>query len=190
PRGATPATDQALATALLASAKDRAENVMIVDLLRNDLGRVCAIGSVQVPELLVLESYPTVHHLVSTVTGTLAPGRTVVDLLRACWPGGSITGAPKIRAMALIAALEPEERGIYCGSLGYWSVDGTLDLNIAIRTLVVAGGQAFVDAGGGIVADSDPAAEYQETLDKAAALLRALGVDPATLDSAPQPPRP
>jgi para-aminobenzoate synthetase component 1 len=182
PRGGTPAVDRALATALQNSSKDRAENVMIVDLMRNDLGRVCATGSIHVPQLLALESYPTVHHLVSTVTGELAPGRDAVDLLRACWPGGSITGAPKIRAMSIIADLEPEERGVYCGSIGYWSLDGTMDTNIAIRTLTVAGGKAYLDAGGGIVADSDPAAEYQETLDKAAALLHVLGVDARTLD--------
>ncbi len=183
PRGTTPARDRELAAELQASAKDRAENVMIVDLLRNDLGRVCATGSVRVPELLALETHPTVHHLVSTVVGDLAPGRDRVDLLRACWPGGSITGAPKIRAMAIITALEPFARSIYCGSIGYLSHTGQMDTSIVIRTALVRAGQAYVWAGGGIVADSDPAAEYAETLDKAAALLRALGVDPATLDA-------
>ena len=182
PRGATPAADTQLAAELAASAKDRAENVMIVDLLRNDLGRVCALGSVQVPELLALRSFATVHHLVSTVTGRLASGRTALDLLRACWPGGSITGAPKIRAMEIIADLEPQERGPYCGSIGYLSLTGALDTNILIRTIILTHHWATVDAGGGIVADSDPTAEYAETLTKAAALLRVLGVDPATLD--------
>lgn len=181
PRGADPAEDARLAAALRASAKDRAENVMIVDLLRNDLGRVCTIGSVQVPALLQLESYATVHHLVSTITGQLAPGADCVDLLRACWPGGSITGAPKIRAMEIIATLEPRERGIYCGSIGYLSVTGAMDTSIVIRTLTLAGGVAHLDAGGGVVADSKPAAEYAESLAKAAALLRVLGVDPAAL---------
>jgi para-aminobenzoate synthetase component 1 len=182
PRGATPAEDARLAAELQASEKDRAENVMIVDLMRNDLGRVCTLGSVRVPELLALESYATVHHLVSTVTGHLAPGHDAVDLLRACWPGGSITGAPKIRAMEIIADLEPQERGPYCGSIGYISLGGQMDTSILIRTMVVHDGVADVDAGGGIVADSDPRAEYDETLAKAAALLRVLGVDPATLD--------
>jgi para-aminobenzoate synthetase component 1 len=184
PRGATPAEDRRLAAELRASAKDQAENVMIVDLLRNDLGRVCATGSVRVPELLALESYATVHHLVSTVVGTLAPDRDRVDLLRACWPGGSITGAPKIRAMQIINDLEPVTRGPYCGSIGYLSVTGAMDTSIVIRTALVQQGRAYVWAGGGLVADSDPAAEYVETLDKAAALLRALGVDPTTLDDA------
>jgi para-aminobenzoate synthetase component 1 len=183
PRGATPEADRRLAAELRASPKDQAENVMIVDLLRNDLGRVCATGSVRVPELLALESYATVHHLVSTVVGELAPGRDRVDLLRACWPGGSITGAPKIRAMNIINRLEPVTRGPYCGSIGYLSLSGHLDTSIVIRTALVQAGQAYVWAGGGLVADSDPAAEYAETLDKAAALLRALGVDRATLDS-------
>ncbi len=183
PRGATPAADAQLAAELTASAKDRAENVMIVDLMRNDLGRVCTVGSVAVPRLLALESYATVHHLVSTVTGRLAAGRSALDLLRACWPGGSITGAPKIRAMEIIADLEPQERGPYCGSIGYLSLAGSLDTSILIRTVILHDGQATVDAGGGIVADSDPAAEYAESLTKAAALLRVLGVDPATLDN-------
>jgi len=182
PRGATPVADAQLAAELTASAKDRAENVMIVDLMRNDLGRVCAVGSVAVPRLLALESYATVHHLVSTVTGRLAVGRSALDLLRACWPGGSITGAPKIQAMAIIAELEPQERGPYCGSIGYLSLAGALDTSILIRTIILHDGRATVDAGGGIVADSDPAAEYAESLTKAAALLRVLGVGPATLD--------
>lgn len=174
PRGASPAEDEKLKNDLETSEKDRAENVMIVDLLRNDLSKVCAPGSVQVPSLLALESHPTVHHLVSTVTGRLESGRTLVDLLRAGFPGGSITGAPKIRAMEIIAELEPTVRGPYTGTLGYWSLSGAMDSSIVIRTFVVVNDRAYFHAGGGIVADSDPHAEFRETLDKAAALIRAL----------------
>jgi para-aminobenzoate synthetase component I len=174
PRGTTPAADRALATELEASAKDRAENVMIVDLMRNDLYRVSVPGSVRVPELCVLESHPTVHHLVSTVEGELAPGAGAVELLRAAFPGGSITGAPKVRAMEIIAELEPTRRGVYCGSIGYLSVTGAADFSIAIRTAVVRGGTAYVGAGGGVTADSDPAAEYDETVAKARGVLAAL----------------
>ena len=136
PRGIGPEHDAALGQALTESAKDRAENLMIVDLMRNDLSRVCAPGTVRVPELFALERYATVHHLVSTVVGDLAPGRDALDLLRAAFPGGSITGAPKVRAMEIIAELEPSRRGVYCGSIGYWSVTGELDTSIAIRTAV------------------------------------------------------
>ena len=174
PRGVGPEHDAALGQALTESAKDRAENLMIVDLMRNDLSRVCAPGSVRVPELFTLERYATVHHLVSTVVGVLGPGADAVDLLRAAFPGGSITGAPKIRAMEIIAELEPSQRGVYCGSIGYLSATGELDTNIAIRTAVVAGGRVYFSAGGGIVADSDPQQEYRETLDKARALIDAL----------------
>jgi para-aminobenzoate synthetase component 1 len=176
PRGATPAEDERLAAELLASAKDRAELVMIVDLERNDLGRVCEYGSVRVPELIRLETHPTVFHLVATVTGRLRPEVAPVDCLRACFPGGSITGAPKIRAMEIIEELEPTHRGPYTGAIGYLGWDGSCDLNIAIRTLTLAGGEAHFQVGGGIVADSDPDAEYEETLDKGRALMRALGV--------------
>ncbi len=175
PRGRTAAEDAALAAELLASAKERAENLMITDLLRNDIGQVCAIGSVQVPALWQVETFPTVHHLVSTVTGQLADGKTAWDLLRACWPGGSITGAPKRRAMEIIAALEPLSRGVYCGAIGYWSFDGGMDTSIVIRTLVQRGAAVAWGVGCGIVADSDPAAEYAEALLKAAALEAALG---------------
>ena len=175
PRGATPLEDDALARALLASPKDRAENVMIVDLVRNDLGRVSLPGSVRVERLCGLETFPTVHHLVSTVSGRLRPGRDRVDLLRALFPGGSMTGAPKIRAMEVITALEREERGVYAGAIGWLGRDGGCDLNIVIRTIVCAGDRATFRVGGGIVADSDPAAEHAETLDKARALLAALG---------------
>jgi para-aminobenzoate synthetase component 1 len=178
PRGGTPAADEALARELRASPKDRAENVMIVDLLRNDLSRVCRPGSVRVPELCALERHPTVHHLVSTVTGELAPDHDVVDLLAACLPGGSITGAPKVRAMQIIAELERAPRGVYCGAIGYLSVTGAMDTSIAIRTAVARDGTVVFHAGAGIVADSDPAAEYQETLDKAAAFAGALAGAP------------
>ena len=174
PRGTTPAADAALAAELRASEKDRAENVMIVDLLRNDLSRVCRPGTVRATELLRLESHPTVHHLVSVVEGTLESDRSAFDLLRAAFPGGSITGAPKLRAMEIIAELEPSRRSIYCGAIGYVSLTGDMDTSIVIRTLVAAGGRVWFQAGGGIVADSDPAAEYEETLDKARALIEAL----------------
>jgi para-aminobenzoate synthetase component I len=176
PRGVGPEHDAALGQALTESPKDRAENLMIVDLMRNDLSRVCAPGSVRVAELFALEQYATVHHLVSTVVGQLAPGADALDLLRAAFPGGSITGAPKLRAMEIIAELERLRRGVYCGAIGYWSVTGELDTSIAIRTAVARGGRVYFNAGGGVVADSDPAEEYQETLDKARGLIDALAV--------------
>ncbi|MFZ5556119.1 MAG: aminodeoxychorismate synthase component I [Pseudomonadota bacterium] len=176
PRAADPGRDALLRQELATSAKDRAENVMIVDLLRNDLGKSCAVGSVRVPRLFAVESYATVHHLVSTVTGNLAPGRDALDLLRGCFPGGSITGAPKLRAMQIIEELEPHRRGVYCGAIGYAGFDGDMDLNVAIRTLTVSAGEARFYAGGGIVADSNPDDEYQETLDKAAAFFSALAL--------------
>jgi len=168
------ARDAALASELRTSEKDRAENVMIVDLMRNDLHRVSLPDSVVVPSLCELESHAAVHHLVSTVQGTLAPGRDVLDLLAATFPGGSITGAPKLRAMEIIAELETVARGVYCGAIGWIGDDGGADLNIAIRTVTVTDGVASLGAGGGITALSDPGQEYQETLDKAAALLAAL----------------
>ncbi len=174
PRGIGPEHDAALSQALQESEKDRAENLMIVDLLRNDLSRVCRPGTVRVPELFALEQYQTVHHLVSTVTGSLQSGKDAADLLAATFPGGSITGAPKVRAMEIIAELEPSRRGIYCGSIGYWSVTGAMDTSIVIRTLVAAAGRVYASVGGGIVADSDPEQEYQETLHKARALLTAV----------------
>jgi para-aminobenzoate synthetase component 1 len=174
PRGATPAEDRARADELLASAKDRAENVMIVDLLRNDLGRVCRYGTVRVAGVCRLESYRFVHHLVSEVRGRLRPGLGPLNLLRAAFPGGSVTGAPKVRAMEIIAELEPVARGPYCGSLGYVGFDGTADTNILIRTATLGGGWVQFPVGGGIVADSDPVQEYEETWDKAEGLLRAL----------------
>ncbi len=178
PRGANPEQDSALARELMASEKDRAENVMIVDLLRNDLSRVCEDNSVDVPSLCALESFASVHHLVSIVTGVLRSGLGPVDVLRAAFPGGSITGAPKIRAMQVIAQTEPHIRGPYCGSLGYIGFDGSMDMNIAIRTIAMNAHQAVFHAGGGIVADSIPAAEYAECLDKARALFTAFGLRP------------
>jgi para-aminobenzoate synthetase component 1 len=174
PRSADPAVDRNLALELAASAKDRAENVMIVDLLRNDLGRNCMAGSIEAGPLFEIESYASVHHLVSTVTGQLRPDRHPLDLLRGCFPGGSITGAPKLRAMQIIDELEPQRRSVYCGSLGYIGFDGRMDLNIAIRTLVRAGSSIYAWAGGGIVADSELESEFQESLDKAAAMLGVL----------------
>ena len=174
PRGIGPEHDAALGLALTESAKDRAENLMIVDLMRNDLSRVCAPGTVRVRELFALEHFATVHHLVSTVVGELMPGASALDLLRAAFPGGSITGAPKVRAMEIIAELEPSARGVYCGAIGYWSVTGELDTNIAIRTAVCRDGRVYLSAGGGIVADSDAEQEYRETLDKARGLIDAL----------------
>lgn len=166
-RGQTAEEDRAFAADLLASEKDRAENVMIVDLLRNDLSKVCAPHTVTVPELCALESYASVHHLVSSVTGALKPGKTAVDLLAGSFPGGSITGAPKVRAMEIIAELENDRRGPYCGSLGYVSFAGDMDTSILIRTLCFRNNRVTFQAGGGIVADSDPALEYEETLVKA-----------------------
>ena len=174
PRGTDEKEDRNLRTELADSAKDRAENVMIVDLVRNDLGKV-EIGSVGVPELQVIEKYATVFQMVSTVQARLRPDRDAFDLVRACFPGGSMTGAPKIEAMKIIDALEPVKRGIYSGALGYFDHAGTMDLNIVIRSIVCVEGRAYFGVGGAVVADSDPAAEYQETLDKAKALIEAVG---------------
>jgi para-aminobenzoate synthetase component 1 len=159
---------------LLASEKDRSENLMIVDLLRNDIGRVCIPGSVKVPHLFEIESFPAVHHLVSTVVGTLAPQHNVEHLLTAAFPGGSITGAPKIRAMEIIAELEPHRRQSYCGSIGYINANGDMDMNIAIRSLICTNGKIYCWAGGGLVADSEVNAEYQECFDKVSKILPCL----------------
>lgn len=174
PRGANPDEDQALAESLQTSIKDRAENVMIVDLLRNDLGRVSRPGSVQVPQLCGLESYANVHHLVSVVTAELAEGQRPLDLLAAAFPGGSITGAPKVRAMQIINELEPSSRSVYCGSLGYVDRRGYMDTSIAIRTAVLDQGVLHLWGGGGLVADSQGEDEYTETLDKIRHLMTAL----------------
>jgi para-aminobenzoate synthetase component 1 len=174
PRGQDPAEDARLAADLLAAPKDRAELTMIVDLERNDLGRVCRYGSVLVPDPLRLESYAQVHHLVATVEGRLRPGAGPVDIIRAVFPGGSITGAPKIRAMEIIDELEPNRRGLYTGAIGYLSRGGASGFNIAIRTILVEGDRASYQVGGGIVADSDPEAEYEETLAKGQGMQRVL----------------
>jgi len=176
PRGKTPEEDEALANELLSSVKDRAENIMIVDLERNDLGRVCSYGSVKVTELTILEVFPTVFHLTSTVVGRLREDKNCIDLLKATFPGGSITGAPKVRAMEIIDELEPTKRSIYTGNIGYLSFNGDIDLNIAIRTFLVKGSKAYFQVGGAVVYDSDPEAEYQETLDKGKALVAALNM--------------
>ena len=177
-RGLSAEEDAQLAAELAASGKDRAENLMIVDLLRNDLGRVCEPGSIAVPALHGLESFPAVHHLVSVVTGKLRPAATAIDLLRACFPGGSVTGAPKIRAMEVINQLEASVRGPYCGAMAWLGFDGAMDSAVIIRSLVGDRSRIFAQAGGGIVADSDPSMEYEESLTKVAPLLAALTENP------------
>ncbi len=174
PRSQDSKQDQQLANELAEAEKDQAENLMIVDLLRNDIGRVATPGSVHVPELFAIESFPAVHHLVSTIRATLDAQYSATDLLRACFPGGSITGAPKVRAMQIIEELEPHRRSAYCGSIGYISRCGHMDTNIAIRSLVAQQGQLHVWAGGGIVADSQVDAEYQETHDKVSRIVPVL----------------
>ena len=177
PRGGDADDDRRLAAELSASAKDIAENVMIVDLERNDLGRVCRYGSVEVTELAALETFPSVFHLTSTVTGRLREGLGGVDLLKASFPGGSITGAPKVRAMEIIEELEPHRRGVYTGAIGWLGFDGNMDLNVAIRTIVAKAGHVYFQAGGAVTWDSDPESEYLETRHKARALFRALGAN-------------
>jgi len=174
PRSKNLQEDDAFLQELINSKKDQAENVMIVDLLRNDISKNCALGSVKVPKLFDIESYPNVHHMVSTITGKLRDHRSALDLLRGSFPGGSITGTPKLRSMEIIEELEPHRRGIYCGAIGYISNDGNMDTNIAIRTMLHKNQQMYFYAGGGIVHDSEVSAEYQETFDKAAAMIRVL----------------
>ncbi len=171
PRSEDAVQDQRYAAALQASVKDKAENLMIVDLLRNDISKNCKTGSVKADKLFQLQSFANVHHLVSFVSGVLQAGKTAIDLLRGCFPGGSITGAPKLRAMQIIDELEPNRRGVYCGAIGYIGFDGNMDTNIAIRTAVYANGEISFYAGGGIVADSVLDKEYAETLDKASSLI-------------------
>ncbi|MFF5172136.1 anthranilate synthase component I [Micromonospora sp. NPDC000089] len=174
PRGATPAADARLAAELLTDPKERAEHVMLVDLGRNDLGRVCRPGTVEVPEFATIERYSHVMHIVSTVVGTLRSDRTAFDALAATFPAGTLSGAPKVRAMEIIEELEPVRRGVYGGTVGYFGFGGDLDMAIAIRTALIRDGRAYVQAGAGVVADSDPAAEDQETRNKAAAVLAAI----------------
>jgi aminodeoxychorismate synthase component I len=176
PRGASPEEDRRLRRELADSPKDRAENLMIVDLVRNDFGRVCEFRSVEVPEFMLIEDYATVFQMVSTIRGRLAARRDALDLVRACFPGGSMTGAPKIEAMKIIDRLEPVKRGVYSGAIGYLDFAGPMDLSIVIRTIVIKDGRCYFHVGGGIVADSDPQAEFQETQDKALALIEALKI--------------
>ena len=176
PRGATPAEDAALAEELLADPKERAEHVMLIDLARNDVGRVCEYGTVQVDELMVIERYSHVMHIVSAVSGTLRDQVGPVDVLRATFPHGTVSGAPKVRAMEIIDELEPVARGPYAGAVGYIDFSGTMDTAICLRTVIVADGSAWVQAGGGVVADSQPGFEYEETMNKAAAPLAAIAL--------------
>jgi len=173
-RGATPAEDLALEKELLADAKERAEHLMLVDLARNDIGRVCRYGSIRVPEFMIVERYSHVMHIVSQVEGDIAPGRTAYDLMRATFPAGTVTGAPKIRAMQIIAEYEPTQRGFYAGALGYFGYDGNMDTCIMLRTALLKDGKIHIQSGAGIVADSIPASEYQETISKASALFKAV----------------
>ncbi len=175
-RGATPEEDAALAAELLADAKERAEHIMLVDLGRNDLGRVCRPGSVHVPTLMVVEEFSHVMHIVSQVEGELLPDKTAFDALRSCFPAGTLSGAPKVRAMEIISELEGTTRGPYGGAVGYFDYSGNMDMAITIRTMTVHNGTAYIQAGGGIVADSDPAEEYQEVCNKAASTMRAIDV--------------
>lgn len=177
PRGVTPEEDRMLAAELSSSEKDRAENLMIVDLLRNDLGKVCRTGSVKVEELFGLEGHASVWHLVSTVRGEFGEGLGAVDLLEACFPGGSVTGCPKIRAMEIIEELEPARRGPYCGAIGYLSFTGDMDTSVTIRTLLLKNGRMQLQVGGAVTSDSEPEEEYEETLAKAQAVLEAVGAE-------------
>jgi anthranilate synthase component 1 len=173
-RGATPEEDQCLAVELLGDEKERAEHIMLVDLGRNDVGRVATPGTVTVPKMMEIEKYSHVMHIVSHVTGQLAEGKTAFDAFRSIFPAGTVSGAPKVRAMEIIAELEPSKRGIYAGAVGYASFAGSLDTCIAIRTMVIKDGVAYLQAGGGIVYDSEPEAEYFETMNKMGAVMRAI----------------
>jgi len=182
-RGKNADEDAALATELLADAKERAEHIMLVDLGRNDIGRVAQTGSVRVTEQMVIERYSHVMHIVSNVEAKLKPGLNAIDVLRATFPAGTVSGAPKVRAMEIIDELEPVKRGVYSGAVGYLGFNGDMDVAIALRTAVVKDGMLHVQAGGGVVADSVPQAEWQETQSKAQALLRAAEMAEAGLDS-------
>jgi anthranilate synthase component 1 len=175
-RGKTDEEDQALETELLADEKERAEHIMLVDLARNDVGRVAEYGSVQLSDVMKVERYSHVMHITSNVTGQLSPGKTALDALRAGLPAGTVSGAPKVRAMEIIDEVEPHRRGPYAGAVGYLDFTGNMDTCIALRTLVMTGGKAYIQAGAGIVADSVPASEYEETLSKARVLLKAIEV--------------
>ena len=175
-RGATHEEDLALEKELLADEKERAEHLMLVDLARNDIGRVCAFGSIHVPEYMFVERYSHVMHIVSQVEGVIAPGKSAFDLMRATFPAGTVSGAPKVRTMQIIAEKEPVQRGFYAGALGYFGYDGNLDSCITLRTALLRDGRVHIQAGGGVVADSDPAAEYQETVNKAGALFKAVEI--------------
>jgi anthranilate synthase component 1 len=175
-RGATHEEDVALEKELLADDKERAEHLMLVDLARNDIGRVCDYGSIQVPEFMIVERYSHVMHIVSQVEGHIAPDKTAFDLMRATFPAGTVSGAPKIRAMQIIAEQEPVQRGFYAGALGYFGYDGNMDTCITLRTALLKDGKIYIQAGGGIVSDSDPVAEYQETINKASALFKAVAM--------------
>lgn len=183
PRGATPSEDRRLEAELLSDPKELAEHVMLVDLGRNDVGRVAAWGSVKANELMGIERYSHVMHIVSNVVGKLREGLTAFDVLRAAFPAGTVSGAPKVRAMQIISELEPFRRGIYAGAVGYFDLQGSMDFCIAIRTIVMSGGEAKIQAGAGIVADSDPDREWEEILNKAKILFRAVGVSPETLEA-------
>jgi anthranilate synthase component I len=175
-RGSTHAEDVTLETELLADDKERAEHLMLVDLARNDIGRVCKFGSVQVPEMMVIERYSHVMHIVSQVEGQIAPDKSAYDLMRATFPAGTVSGAPKIRAMQIIADKEPSQRGFYAGALGYFGYDGNMDTCIMLRTALIKNGTIHIQAGAGVVADSIPSAEYQETVSKASALFKAVAI--------------
>ena len=175
-RGATPEEDAALEKELLADEKERAEHLMLVDLARNDIGRVCKFGSISVPEFMFVERYSHVMHIVSQVEGRIDPGKNAFDLMRATFPAGTVTGAPKVRAMQIIAEKEPVQRGFYAGALGYFGYDGNLDSCITLRTALLRDGLLHIQAGGGVVADSEPASEFQETVNKASALLKAADI--------------
>ncbi len=181
-RGLTEDEDRALAEELLADPKERAEHIMLVDLGRNDVGRVSEAGSVNVSELMVIERYSHVMHIVSNVRGRLSGGKDAYDVIRGCFPAGTVSGAPKIRAMEIIDELEPTRRGPYAGAVGYFGFSGNMDTCITIRTLVIRKGVAYIQAGGGVVADSDPVAEYQETVNKAKAMMRAVEMAEKGLD--------
>lgn len=182
PRGETPEEDDRLAEDLLADAKERAEHIMLVDLGRNDIGRVCHVGSVEVSELMVIERYSHVMHIVSNVRGLLDAGRDAFEVFRATFPAGTLSGAPKIRAMEIIDELEPVRREIYGGAVGYFSFSGNMDMAIVIRTLVAQGDRVHLQAGAGIVADSDPSMEYQETINKAQSVFKAIKMARAGLE--------